>query len=60
MSAIKEALTAMKEALLLTERVEQAGKSLSEVTKGLRDHDKRLIRIETFIEIGKMQEKRLK
>jgi len=55
MSAIKEALTAMKEVLLLTERVDQAGKTLSELAKELRNHEKRLIRLETFIEIGKMK-----
>ena len=60
MSAIKEALTAIKEVLLLVDKVDRAGKTLSEVAKELRDHDKRIIRLETFIEIGKLQQKRLK
>ncbi|WAC08355.1 MAG: hypothetical protein OS130_03940 [Thermodesulfobacteriota bacterium] len=60
MSAIKEALAAMKEVLLLTERVEQTGKILSEVVSELRNHEKRLIRLETFIEIGKMKLRALK
>jgi hypothetical protein len=60
MSAIKEALAAMKEVLLLTERVEQTGKILSEVVNELKDHEKRLIRLETFIEIGKMKHRALK
>jgi hypothetical protein len=58
MSVVKDALSAMKEVLLLTERVDQAGKTLSEVVKELRDHDRRLIRLETFIEIGKMQHRK--
>lgn len=49
----------MKEVLLLTERVDQAGKTLSEIAKELRDHDRRLIRLETFIEIGKMHRKQI-
>jgi hypothetical protein len=59
MSVVKDALSAMKEVLLLTERVDQAGKTLSEVAKELRDHDRRLIRLETFIEIGKMHRKQI-
>ena len=54
MSAIKEAMTALKEVLLLADRVERVGSTLSEMTKELRDHDKRIIRLETFVEVGKM------
>lgn len=54
MSAIKEAMTALKEVLLLADRVERVGSTLSEMTKELRDHDRRIIRLETFVEIGKM------
>ena len=54
MSAIKEAMTALKEVLLLANRVERVGSTLSEMTKELRDHDRRIIRLETFVEVGKM------
>ena len=54
MSAIKEAMTALKEVLLLAGRVERVGSTLSEMTKELRDHDRRIIRLETFVEVGKM------
>ncbi|MDD4358038.1 MAG: hypothetical protein GX642_14160 [Smithella sp.] len=54
MSAIKEAMTALKEVLLLADRVERVGSTLSEMTKELRDHDRRIIRLETFVEVGKM------
>ena len=55
MSAIKEAMTALKEVLLLADRVERVGSTLSEMTKELRDHDRRIIRLETFVEVGKME-----
>ena len=54
MSAIKEAMTALKEVLLLADRVERVGSTLSEMTQELRDHDRRIIRLETFVEVGKM------
>lgn len=55
MSALKDAISAMKEVLLLTEKVEQAGKTLSEISKELREHDRRLIRLETMVEIAQGQ-----
>ncbi len=42
-----------------TEKVDQAGNTLSEISKELRDHDRRIVRLETFVEIGKMQHKQL-
>ena len=55
MSALKDVLAAMKEVLLLTEKVEQAGKTLSELSGELREHDRRLIRLETMVEMAKTQ-----
>ncbi len=55
MSAIKDAVAAMKEILILTEKIDQAGKTLTEVSKELRDHDKRIVRLETYVEIGQRQ-----
>lgn len=52
MSAIKEALTSMTDLLILAEKVDQVGKTLSEVVKELRDQDKRIIRLETIVEVG--------
>ena len=54
MSAINEAMTALKEVLLLANRVERVGSTLSEITKELRDHDRRIIRLETIVEISQM------
>jgi len=59
MSVVKDVIAAMKEVLMLTEKVDQAGKTLSEISKELRDHDRRIVRLETFVEIGKMQHKQL-
>lgn len=55
MSTIKDAISAMKEVLLLTDKVDRAGQVLSEISKELRDHDRRLVRIETLVEVAKSQ-----
>jgi hypothetical protein len=55
MSVIKDAVNAMKEVILLTDKVEKAGAVLSEISKELRDHDGRLIRLETMVEIAQFQ-----
>ena len=59
MSVVKDVVAAMKEVLILTEKIDQAGKTLSEISKELRNHDRRIVRLETFVEIGKMQHKQL-
>jgi hypothetical protein len=59
MSVVKDVVAALKEVLMLTEKVDQTGKILSEISKELRDHDRRIVRLETFVEIGKMQHKQL-
>ena len=55
MSTLKDAISAIKEVLLLTEKVNSTGKLLSEIAQELRGHDRRLIRIETMIEIAQKQ-----
>ncbi len=60
MSVIKDAVQAMKEVMLLTEKVEQAGNMLSEISQELREHDRRLVRLETFVEIAQSGQKKLK
>ena len=45
----------MKEVLLLTDKVDRAGRMLSEISGELRDHDRRLIRLETMVEVAKSQ-----
>ena len=55
MSVLKDAIAAMKEVALLSDKVEKAGQTLTEISKELRDHDRRLIVIETTIDIAKNQ-----
>lgn len=55
MSTLKDVISAMKEVLLLTDKVDRAGTVLSEMSSELRDHDRRLIRLETMVEIAKNQ-----
>ena len=55
MSTIKDAITAIREVLLLTDKVESAGDLLSQLSQELRDHDRRLVRLETMVEIATIQ-----
>ena len=53
MSTLKDVMAAMKDVLLLTDKVDRAGAALSEISSELRDHDRRLIRLETMVEMAK-------
>jgi hypothetical protein len=53
MGALKDVMAAMKEVLLLTDKVDRAGQVLSEIAVELRDHDRRLIRLETMVEVAR-------
>jgi len=57
LSTLKDVISAMKEVLLLTDKVERTGSVLTEISKELREHDRRLVRLETMVEIGKSQAK---
>jgi len=59
LSVVKDAINAMKEVVLLSDKVERAGSTLSELSKELREHDRRLLVIETTIDIAKHQRKRI-
>ncbi len=45
-------MATLKDVLLLTEKVERTGEVLSEVAAELREHDRRLIRLETMVELA--------
>lgn len=47
MSAVKEAITAMRDMLLLQDEVKRAAKTLERMSDVIGDHEKRLIRLET-------------
>ncbi len=55
MSTLKDVVSTLKEVLLLTDKVDRAGKMLTEIAGELRDHDRRLIRLETMVEVAKSQ-----
>ena len=55
MSTLKDVVSALKEVLLLTDKVDRAGKMLTEIASEMRDHDRRLIRLETMVEVAKSQ-----
>lgn len=46
MSAVREAIEAIKGTLLLSDKVERVGKSLQGLAEDVADHEKRLIRLE--------------
>ena len=56
MSVIKDAVAAAREVLLLTDKVDRVGVLLSQISDELRDHDRRLIRLETLVEVAKMRQ----
>ncbi|MEM6485583.1 MAG: hypothetical protein AAF662_11445 [Pseudomonadota bacterium] len=55
MSAVGDAIASIKQVLLLTEKVDRVAKELESAALELRDHDRRLVRIETMIEVGLAQ-----
>lgn len=46
MSALTEAVAAIREVLKLTDDVKRAGETLKEISQELREHDRRITRLE--------------
>lgn len=46
MSAIGDAIGAIREALKLSDEVQRAGETIKEVARELREHDRRITRLE--------------
>jgi hypothetical protein len=46
MSAVSEALKAVREALLLADKVKRTADAMLELSKEVRDHDRRITRLE--------------
>lgn len=46
MSAFKEAISAIRDAIKLADDVKRTGETLKEVAKELREHDRRITRLE--------------
>lgn len=56
MSLIKDAIDAMKDVVILTEKVDRVGKILDSMAVEYKDHEKRLVRLETLVEVAKMHQ----
>ena len=46
MSALADAVAALREVLKLTDDVKRAGEALKEISRELREHDRRITRLE--------------
>lgn len=46
MSAVKDAIVAIREAMRLADDVKRVGDSLKDISTALRDHDRRITRLE--------------
>lgn len=55
MNTLKDVISTMKEVLLFTDKVERTGNILTEISYELREHDRRLVRLETLVEVAEMQ-----
>lgn len=60
MFGVRDAIEALKGVMVLTEKVDRAGQLLQEMSIDVRDHEKRLIRLEarfdTADELGRLKE----
>lgn len=58
MSTLKDVVGAVKEVLILTNKVKNLGKMLQNAAVELRDHDRRLVRLETMVEMSQTAQAR--
>ncbi|MCG8618853.1 MAG: hypothetical protein MI802_21740 [Desulfobacterales bacterium] len=56
MGVYNDIVAAVKQALILNEKVENTGKVLDLVASELRDHDRRIVRLETLVEVAKLKQ----
>jgi len=59
MSTLKDVFSAVKEVLLLTNKIENLGKAVYDASIELKDHDRRLVRLETIVEMAQRQQNRI-
>lgn len=52
MSTIRDAIDGIRQVLLLTDQVKANAQTMKTIAGELRDHERRLIRIETMIEMS--------
>ena len=58
MSVVSDAINAIKEALKLADDVKRAGEALTDVSRELREHDRRITRLEAQWETAVMFSRR--
>ena len=56
MGVYNDIVAAVKQSLILNEKVENTGKVLDLVASELRDHDRRIVRLETLVEVAKLKQ----
>lgn len=56
---LSDTLAAIKEVMLLADKVERLGRTLDKVADEVNDQDKRLVRLETLVEVAKVSQGRI-
>jgi len=56
---LSDTLKAVREVLLLADKVDRLGKILEKVAIEVNDQDKRIVRLETFVEMAMINQKRI-
>ncbi len=56
---LSDTLAAIKEVMLLADKVERLGKTTDKVADEVNDQDKRLVRLETLVEVAKATQGRI-
>lgn len=59
MSWKEKVVEALRGGLVLNERVQELGRKIERLDRDVRDIDRRLVRLETFVEIAEINQKRL-
>ena len=52
MSALKDVLDGIREVLRMSDQIKAAAETLKAVSAELREHDRRLVRLETMVEVA--------
>ena len=56
---LSDTLKAVREVLLLADKVDRLGQTLEKVAIEVNDQDKRIIRLEAFVEMAMINQKRI-
>ncbi len=57
---LSDTIAAIKEVMLLADKVDRLGKTLEKVADEVNEQDKRLVRLETLVEVAKSQQNLVK